>query len=77
MRNELRDAYLLVLEDLMENGSSILQGRYDAEHGNRIYMYGVQYVMETVAHKADEKLGDLFTELFMRNVLLSEERSRQ
>ncbi len=74
MRNELRDAYLLVLEDLMENGSSILQGRYDAEQGNRVYMYGVQYVMETVAHKADEQLGNLFAELFMRNVLLSEER---
>lgn len=73
MRNELSDAYLLVLEDLMENSSSILQGRYDAEHGNRAFMYGVQLVMETIAYNVDEEIGDMFAELFMRNVLLSEE----
>lgn len=70
---KLREAYLKVFKDLIQNGSSMLQGNYDAEHGDRTFMYGVQHVMETIAYNVDEEIGDMFAELFMRNVLLSEE----
>lgn len=64
-----------MFEDLIQNGSSMLQGNYDAEHGDRTFMYGVQYVMETIAYNVDKKIGDKFVELFIRGVCVSEERA--
>lgn len=49
-------------------------GKYDAEHGNEHFMYGVNTVMESLAYMISDKVGDTFNEAFTRNMIKSEKK---
>lgn len=61
---ETRDAYKIVLKDMLKNGSSLFKGRFDAKNGNIHYMYGISTVMEFIADKAED---ENFNDIFLRN----------
>ena len=69
MCDEKKDAYLTVLNDLME--CDLFVGRYDARNGNRHFMRGICTVMEFIAIQAGvENLTDVFYD----NMQKSEEK---
>ena len=49
-------------------------GKYDAEHGDEHFMYGVNTVMESLAYMISDKVGDTFNEAFLRNMEKSEKK---
>ena len=69
---EIKEAYKLVLEDLM--GNPLLSGTYDAKHGNSDFMSGIGTVMETIALRAADSEADFvkWCETWMHNLIDSE-----
>ena len=72
MNNIIQNAYRIVLEDIINNGTGLMIGRYDAENGNKEFMHGVLMVMEWLSYKVDNDIGDMFSDLFIMNMLQSE-----
>ena len=70
-----RLAYLTVFEDLIN--VPLFKGIYDAKNGKDIYMYGISAVMEYIAYNIDENFGDTFSEIFINNLITSEERAER
>ena len=48
-------------------------GKYDAVHGDKPFMYGVASVMEYIAYNVNKDIGREFDELFLENMIKSEE----
>lgn len=48
-------------------------GKYDAVHGDKPFMYGVASVMEYIAYNVNEEIGCEFEELFLENMIKSED----
>lgn len=71
MNDEKQNAYITVLNDLME--CDLFIGRYDARNGNKDFMYGVLTVMEFIADRAGLII---FDSLFTKNMMLSEDRAK-
>ena len=67
-----KEAFQIVLTELTKN--NLFKGIYDAKNGNENFMYGICTVMEAIAYSIDDKTGDSFSELFMNNIIKSEER---
>lgn len=67
-----RLAYLVVLTDLKKN--PMFCGRYDARNGGEDFMYGISTVMENIAYHVGEKIGDDFSDMFMKNMVASDEK---
>ena len=68
-----KEAYQIVLDDLML--CDLFRGRYDAKHGaSEHYMYGICTVMEAIACRISEKTGDAFSDIFILNMIKSEEK---
>ena len=67
-RWRLRKAYRLVYQDLRK--VSMFRGVYDARNGDETFMYGIQTVMENVAHGADE--FEKFNNIFLDNMTYSQ-----
>lgn len=63
-------AYKIVLNDLLK--CNMFVGIYDAKHGNSSFMYGIGTVMENIAYSINDKTGDSFSELFIKNMVKSE-----
>lgn len=59
-----KDAYKIVLKDMLKNGYSLFRGRFDAKNGNIHYMYGINTVMEFIANEAG---NENFNDIFLRN----------
>lgn len=68
-----KKAYEIVLNDLKKIG--LFCGRYDASHGKVDYMYGISSVMECVAYNINDEVGDNFSNEFIKNMILSEEKA--
>lgn len=68
-----KEAYKIVFYDLILSGCGIFQGKYDALKGSKLYMYGVSFVMEYIAQQVSEGCYDDFSDLFMLNMVKSEE----
>lgn len=68
-----KKAYEIVLDDL--TNLKLFNGYYDAKHGKKDYMYGINTVMECIAYKINDEVGDNFSEKFIKNMILSEERT--
>lgn len=68
-----RLAYLIVLNDLRK--SHMFDGVYDAKHGNRDFMCGIEIVMAQIAYNAGDEHGRKFMEEFIRNLISSEEKA--
>lgn len=66
-------AYAIVLNDILEKGCGPMVGKYDAAHGNKNFMYGIYTVMELIAYSVNEEIGYEFDELFLDNMIKSEE----
>lgn len=71
---DLQKAYRLVLNDMVNSGCGLVVGKYDAEHGSEKYMYGVNTVMEWIAYRVSDEVGDAFSDMFTKNMLESEEK---
>lgn len=67
-----RKAFEYVLDQLRECGLFI--GKYDAEHGNEHFMFGVGTVMECIAYNVSDRCGDYFNDTFTDNMTESEGR---
>lgn len=65
-----------MIKDLVEEMSKcdLFVGKYDAEHGDKRYMYGVYTVMEYLAYKVSEEYGDNFSNMFLKNLVDSENK---
>lgn len=73
-----KEAYEIVLNDLMsDNAPGLFKGRYDAVHGNESFMYGISTVIEFIAHHVSNKAEDKYSNLFMNNMVKSEEKALQ
>lgn len=70
-----RLAYRIVLSDLKR--VPMFSGIYDAKHGSRNHMYGILSVMEYIANSVSEKCGDKFDEMFIDNLILSQDKAKE
>ena len=52
----------------------IFKGVYDAENGNKNFMYGISTVMECLAYGVSEDVGENYNHEFLKNMLESENR---
>ena len=73
-KEQLREAYDIVLADLMSNCGGLPIGKYDAVNGSAHYMYGIWLIMETIADKAEKR--EILNAIFANNMDLSEEKAR-
>lgn len=74
MTNTVKDAYRIVLNDMMNSGCGLLVGKYDAKNGDEKFMHGIDVVMEWIAYKASEKQGEEFSAMFFDNMIESQEK---
>ena len=65
-------AYRIVLKDLCKCGMFV--GKYDAKNGKEDFMYGISTVMENIAYSINDKIGDRFTDVFIKNMIKSEKK---
>jgi hypothetical protein len=67
-----------IIKELIEDMSKcgVFVGKYDAENGSEIYMYGVNAVMEYLAYEVSDEYGDAFSEKFTKNMIDSENKIR-
>ncbi len=65
-------AYKIVLNDLSKCGMFV--GKYDARNGKEDFMYGISTVMESIAYHVSDKVGDNFSDTFIKNMIASEDR---
>lgn len=72
MADTTREAYRIVLNDILNNGCGMFVGNYDAKNGSAEFMYGVSAVMEHIAYSICDEHGDDFSNLFMKNMVISE-----
>ena len=67
-----KEAFSIVLEELMK--CELFKGNYDAKNGNNHFMNGVACVMENIAYHVSDNVGDTFSDMFLNNLILSEEK---
>ena len=68
------EAYAIVFDDMTSSGCGLLVGRYDAQNGKKDFMYGVAMVMEYIAYKVSDSVGDTFSDLFTKNMIQSKKK---
>ena len=71
---ELTKAYEMVLNDIVNSGCGLMIGKFDAKNGEEHFMYGISTVMEWIAYKVSDEIGDEFSDLFIKNMIESEKR---
>lgn len=70
MNDKLKNAYKLVANDMIKNGPGFFVGRYDAEHGKKEFMAGIQTVMEYIIYNAyDSNEAGEFSDKFIKNMI--------
>ena len=73
MDKALRKAYEMVLNDIVNSGCGLMVGKYDAKNGNEYFMYGISTVIEWIAYKVDDEVGEEFSNIFTQNMIISEQ----
>lgn len=76
MDKELQKAYKMVFEDMIDSECGLLIGKYDAKNGDKKYMYGVNTVMEWIAYKVSDSVGDQFSMMFLDNMSESKRKAK-
>ena len=76
MANTTREAYRIVLNDILNNGCGMFVGNYDAKNGSAEFMYGISAVMEHIAYNICDEQGDDFYNLFIKNMIASEQKAQ-
>ena len=78
MTNEIRRAYELVLDDILDNGPKMFLGTYDAVNGNADFMYGICTVMEWIADRTgNEQTYNWISNDFIKNMIESKKSALQ
>lgn len=72
----IREAYRIVLSDILNNGCGMFVGEYDAKNGSAEFMYGISTVMEHLAYSICDEEGDAFSDLFVKNMVASEQKAQ-
>ena len=67
---ELTKAYEMVLNDIINSGCALMIGKFDAKNGEEHFMYGISTVMEWIAYKVSDEVGDKFSDLFINTYSL-------
>ena len=75
MTDTIREAYRIVLNDILNNGCGMFVGNYDAKNGSAEFMYGISAVMEHIAYSICDEQGDDFSNLFIKNMIASEQKA--
>ena len=70
-----RLAFRITLAELKK--ISLFCGKYDAKNGNEHFMNGVWTVVEYIAYGASERCGDELNQLFLDNLISSEEKAER
>ena len=76
MSNTVQEAYRIVFNDMMNRGVSMFVGTYDAKNGSEQFMYGVSTVMDWIAYNVNTETGDHFSDLFTKNMIISEQKAQ-
>ena len=76
MADTIREAYRIVLNDILNNGCGMFVGNYDAKNGSTEFMHGISTVMEYIAYSICDEQRDDFSNLFIKNMIASEQRTR-
>ena len=71
---ELTKAYEIVFNDIVNSGCGLMIGKFDAKNGEEYFMYGISTVMEWIAYRVSDEVGDEFSDLFIKNMIESENR---
>lgn len=75
---DISKAYHEVFRDMMLRGPEMFKGMYDARFdGGDKFMYGIQTVMEYIALKDDKDTLVKFSEMFDKNLQISEDKARR
>lgn len=75
MEDRVREAYRIVLNDMLNSECGLLVGKYNAKNGNERFMYGISTVMEWLAYRVDDATGDAFSDMFIKNMIESEKNT--
>ena len=71
----VQEAYSIVLNDILNSECGMFVGNYDAKNGSDKFMYGISTVMEYIAYKVSDEQGNKFVDLFLKNMVASEQKS--
>lgn len=74
--NTIREAYRIVLNDILNNDCRMFVGEYDAKNGSAEFMRGILTVMEYLAYNICDKEGDLFSDMFIKNMVESKQKAQ-
>lgn len=69
-----QEAYKIVVNDLINCGSPVMMGHYDARNGNQHFMYGILTLMEYMSMQVDDDTYDFVTAEFIKNMVESERK---
>ncbi len=72
-KEEKREAYKIVLNDMVSSGCGLFVGRYDGKNGNPHFMYGIGTIMEWIARQISAEQFIEFSNMFYKNMEKSEE----
>ena len=76
MADTVREAYRIVLNDILNNGCGMFVGNYDAKNGSAEFMHGIEAVMEHIAYSICDEHGDDFSNMFIKNMIASEQKAQ-
>lgn len=76
MTKTVQDAYRIVFNDILNSECGLMVGSYDAEHGDEKFMHGISTVMEWIAYRVSDADGDAFSDLFTKNMIISEQKAK-
>lgn len=74
--DRIREAYRIVLNDILNKGCGMFVGEYDAKNGSVEFMHGISAVMEYLAYSICDEEGDAFSNMFIKNMIASEEKAK-
>ena len=72
----VKEAYSIVLNDILNSECGVFVGNYDANNGSAEFMHGVAIVMEYIAYNVSNEEGDNFSHLFIKNMVASEQKTQ-
>ena len=63
-----------IIEEMRE--CNMFNGIYNAKKGSVQFMYGISTVMECLAYRVSDEYGDKFSDTFVQNLIISEQKAK-
>lgn len=63
-----------IIEEMREIG--MFEGKYNAKSEKKDFMYGISTVMECLAYRISEEYGNDFSDTFVQNLIISEQKAQ-